>query len=367
MPIPSLNLQALEDACNRLASETVLAQAGRDDGLIPAYSLLSDLAEVTASQDALAGPVGEVRARLDALLDAALPFDEDSLGALRRLVGWLGQTVDALRLDQPPPPWSGTVAPPATHQAPPPEAAAETGYAEQLLDLNLEENAELLTEFHAEAIDHLSMIESSLLILDEEPDDRDALNQIFRSFHTIKGVSGFLQLTPMHTLTHEVESLLDLARTGQLRLTPTIITAILQSRDAVQIMVNQITAALEQGHLPDAIVPVGHLILTVKALAQPTGTDPVAPPVAASHGEASSASTSAAPLVVAPPVAEARPGAGSSSTVRVNTEKLDAMMNVVGELVIVQSQISESARESANQDTPLARNIAQLGRITKEL
>ncbi|MFH1498834.1 MAG: chemotaxis protein CheA, partial [Verrucomicrobiota bacterium] len=52
---------------------------------------------------------------------------------------------------------------------------------------------------------------------------------------------------------------------------------------------------------------------------------------------------------------------------RVNTEKLDAMMNVVGELVIVQSQITESARASADQDTPLARNIAQLGRITKEL
>lgn len=57
----------------------------------------------------------------------------------------------------------------------------------------------------------------------------------------------------------------------------------------------------------------------------------------------------------------------AASTVRVNTEKLDSMMNVVGELVIVQSQIAESARAQADADSVLARNIAQLGRITKEL
>jgi len=54
----------------------------------------------------------------------------------------------------------------------------------------------------------------------------------------------------MHVLTHEVESLLDLARNGELKLNPTIVTAILQSRDAVQAMMQQITLALEKGVLP---------------------------------------------------------------------------------------------------------------------
>jgi two-component system, chemotaxis family, sensor kinase CheA len=378
MPISETYHQALDDACNRLASETVLAQAGRDDGLIPAYSLLSDLVTTTVDDPVIHGPVTKVRALLDRLLDAALPFDETTLQALRKLVDWLGRAIESCRLDQPAPDWQmpGECAANDHHDAA--AAEPEINYTEQVLDLNMAENAELLTEFHAEAIDHLSYIESSLLILDEEPDDRDALNQIFRSFHTIKGVSGFLHLTPMHTLTHEVESLLDLARTGQLRLTPVIITAILQSRDAVQTMVGQITVALEKGRMPDVIVPVGPLIRTVKALAlNPLQAPPVvAAPKVEKTPDASAAAAPAASPVVAPvatPVAapagevHAGTGGGSSSTVRINTEKLDAMMNVVGELVIVQSQISESAREETDPNSSLARNIAQLNRITKEL
>lgn len=381
--------QVLEDSCSRLASEVVLAQAGRDDGLIPAYSLLSDLVSATEDDPALHGPLVETRARLDTLLDSALPFDEATLHKLRELVSWLGPAIEAKSQDRPVPPWCGSA---AAVTAPQPAATEDDApFAEQLLDLNMEENAELLTEFHAEAIDHLSQIESSLLTLDDEPDDRDALNQIFRSFHTIKGVSGFLHLTPMHTLTHEVESLLDLARTGQLRLTTTIITAILQSRDAVQAMVSQITLALEKGRLPDVVIPVGHLIRTVKALIQnptaavppptistpapaPAATEPAArtqaaPPTAATAVSPPTPVQPIAPFAqAAPPAAEVREiSVTAASTVRVNTEKLDSMMNVVGELVIVQSQIAESARAQADADSVLARNIAQLGRITKEL
>jgi len=58
---------------------------------------------------------------------------------------------------------------------------------------------------------------------------------------------------------------------------------------------------------------------------------------------------------------------GSSSTVRVNTDKLDSLMDVVGELVIVQSQLSESARVLGIENSPLQRNISQFGRLTKEM
>jgi len=383
MSISTESYQVLEEAFNRLASESILAQSGRDEGLIPAYSLLSDMADATLADPLLHEPITELRKKLDGLLDTAKPFDDAALDALRRLVSWLGPALLASRENRPVQAWSaGVDAKPAAVS--PVLAAEQDGpaFTECLLELNLAENAELLTEFHAEAIDHLSQIESSLLILDDKPDDRDALNQIFRSFHTIKGVSGFLQLTPMHTLTHEVESLLDLARTGRLRLNSTIITAILESRDVVQTMVGQITLALEQGKLPTTVVPVGHLMRKVKALAANPEATPALEekPVAAATEPAKSGSSPVAAPVPAPAVAavptapvhavapsgEAK-GAGSSSTVRVNTEKLDSLMNVVGELVIVQSQISESGRVLGDANTPLARNIAQLGRITKEL
>jgi two-component system chemotaxis sensor kinase CheA len=65
--------------------------------------------------------------------------------------------------------------------------------------------------------------------------------------------------------------------------------------------------------------------------------------------------------------AEAAPKAATSQTGRVNTEKLDSIMDVVGELVFVQSQLIESARALGDTGSPLGRNVAQLGRITKEL
>jgi two-component system chemotaxis sensor kinase CheA len=269
-----------------------------------------------------------------------------------------------------------------------------------LLDLNMAENGELLTEFHAEALDHLQQIESALLALDEKPDDPEAINSIFRSFHTIKGVSGFLHLTPMHTLTHEVESLLDLARNRKLKLNSTIITEILKSRDAVAQMIGQITVALEQGSAPDTIIPVSHLIRAVKRLAAGE-TSPVAPAAAVPAAKAKSpaapdAAAAAAPAAALAPVLsfpEQNPAAaaaehaagkpktevktpaaatgeaktGSSSTVRVNTDKLDSLMDVVGELVIVQSQLTESARVLGIEDAGLQRNISQFGRLTKEL
>ena len=267
-----------------------------------------------------------------------------------------------------------------------------------VLDLHFEENRELLAEFHAEALDHLQQIEAALLALDAQPDDPEALNSIFRSFHTIKGVSGFLQLTPMHTLTHEVESLLDLARNRKLRLNSTIITEILRSRDAVQAMVQQITVALETGTLPSEVIPVGHLISAVKRLAVEDGAKGSSSPDVLSASAATPspapAASAAVPLVstpLAPIVAFEAPSetvppitaepvekaakqkaagpdkSASSSTVRVNTDKLDSLMDVVGELVIVQSQLAESARNIGLADSALQRNISQFGRLTKEL
>jgi two-component system chemotaxis sensor kinase CheA len=65
--------------------------------------------------------------------------------------------------------------------------------------------------------------------------------------------------------------------------------------------------------------------------------------------------------------AQARQSGGSNQTVRVNTEKLDSLMDVVGELVIVQSQLIESTRNRTEEGSLLQRNVAQLSRITKEL
>jgi two-component system chemotaxis sensor kinase CheA len=387
MALSAEDFSVLDDLSSRLAGESVLAQAGRDDGLIPVFSLLSDCAQAGAAEPVLIAAISAVRHPIEALLDEAHPFDEPTLDLLRRLVNWLPAALAAAREGRPTAPFAiAAPAAAAPNAGAAPAAARQAETVDVLLDLNLDENRELLTEFHAEAIDHLQQIEAALLSLEHQLDDPEALNAIFRSFHTIKGVAGFLRLVPMHTLAHEVESLLDLARNQKLRLNSEIITQILLSRDALQALVGQITAALEHGHQPDRVVPVSHLIHAVRQFiatdgsasraAAPAAVAAPPPPLAPVIPlDFPTTATTPQPAAAAPAPVSSPPAAGpaaksaSASTVRVNTEKLDSLMDVVGELVIVQSQLWESSRAAVSGDgaSALQRNVAQLSRITKEL
>ena len=396
MPLAPEIHQALDDALNRLASESMLATSGRDEGLIPSYSLLGEIADFCAGEPLLHAAIKSTRTTLDKLLDAAQPFNEETIGQLHNLIDWLPDAVEAVKAGKAPENFTSKGSAPVEAIVATADAAGDHTASDVLLELNMAENHELLGEFYSEALDHLQQIEAALLVLDQQPDDPEALNSMFRSFHTFKGNAGFLGLVPMQSLAHEVESLLDLARNGELRLTPVIVTEILKSRDALQALTQQVAVALEKGEIPKEIVPVAHLMHSVKRLAQasvsgavedaPVPSSQAPQPIAAPSPAPDSAPMPApavAPFptaapVVAPPASSAAPGAAAAEnhgstkvaggpTVRVNTEKLDSLMDVVGELVIVQSQLIESARVLSVEGSPLHRNVVQLSRIAKEL
>src|SRR5918992_2386960 len=78
-------------------------------------------------------------------------------------------------------------------------------------------DAELLALFVAEALDHLGTIESSVLALEANPDDAEAINAVFRPFHTIKGNAAALGIHDVAELAHAAEDLLDRVRKGERR------------------------------------------------------------------------------------------------------------------------------------------------------
>jgi two-component system chemotaxis sensor kinase CheA len=372
MPIPPDSLPTVEDALNRLATESILAQAGRDEGMVPVFSLLLDLRGLLGPQPAVCEPVAAVLARVEKAMDEAAPFTEDLLATLRSLSTWLLVALGDLREGRVPLPPALAAAESEAPPAPAPAAAAGAIPADATMVLSLEDNADLLVEFYGEAVEHLQQIEAGLLALEQRPDDPEALNSVFRSFHTIKGNAGFLGLVPVHTLAHEVETLLDLTRTGKLAISSAIVTAILGSRDALQALTHQVATALDKGEMPTEVVPVAHLIAAVRALAVAAPAAPPAAPAAKLLDFSSALRTpepSAAAPLPAPSVTTAPTAAGATSgaTVRVNTEKLDSLMDVVGELVIVQSQLLETARQQSDGNTTLHRDVAQLSRIAKDL
>src|SRR5438445_4795945 len=71
MSISPDSFAALDDVISRLAGESILAQVGRDEGLIPAYSLLGELCELSAAEPSLHGPAAKLRGELEKLLDEA--------------------------------------------------------------------------------------------------------------------------------------------------------------------------------------------------------------------------------------------------------------------------------------------------------
>jgi two-component system chemotaxis sensor kinase CheA len=99
---------------------------------------------------------------------------------------------------------------------------------------------DLLQDFLQEAHDLLSDVDNKLVDLEKMPDDRGLLNDIFRGFHTVKGGAGFLNATELVTLCHLTENLFDRLRNGELELTPELMDVIMAATKGVRDMFGEL-------------------------------------------------------------------------------------------------------------------------------
>ena len=123
-----------------------------------------------------------------------------------------------------------------------------------------EEDIELLQDFVSEALDSLSTIEVGLVDLEHSPDDIEIINSIFRPFHTIKGVSGFLNLQKINKLAHCSENLLDKARSGEIRIDDHITDLILESVDRLKELIEVVQDNIGSGRPLEGDIDCGDLI-----------------------------------------------------------------------------------------------------------
>ncbi len=380
------SLKSLSDSLRR---ELAFTKPGSDDGLLPLNFLLGELEELAAAQPfpaAFAAALATPRRCLDALFDRGGLFDPDSITQLQTWLAWLPQAVAAIVAAAPLPPFASA---PATVSAanaeaiavitPAAPAASAAPDTDGLLVLDPTLDPELLREFLNESQEHLQQIELGILALEKDPADNATLNAIFRAFHTFKGGSGFLHLTPLNRLAHELESLLDLARQSRLAITPAVIELILAGADATR----QFLAALEQRLqirplAGEILLPLAALLARVRAAASTASAEPARHPTTASTvptapapalaSSPTSATISPAPAAAPTVVAAAAVAApGSQFLIKVETHKLDHVVDLVGELVIAQSLLAQETDPDAWDNTPLARHVTQLGRITHEL
>jgi two-component system, chemotaxis family, sensor kinase CheA len=280
---------------------------------------------------------------------------------------------------------------------------------------------ELLAGAQEEFLEHLDGAEASLLALEADPEDPDLLGTIFRAFHTIKGASSFLGLEHIKRIAHLTENLFGRARDGEIQILGVYADVSLKSCDSLRGMIEVLTDFAPGDELP---LPedFGELLTRLlKFDAETKGEAPAPPPVAkktvapppvvekvveapsepktveevpAVSQEVPAEATPAPPVakapmsappppaekVVAPPkpaVAKKAPAPSAKqnqarqkkgdTSVRVSTDRLDSLIDMVGELVIAHSMLAQEGEENGADHERDERKVTHIGKITREL
>lgn len=226
--------------------------------------------------------------------------------------------------------------------------------------LTLAQDRELLSDFIVESREHLARMEGLLLTLERSPREPEALNAVFRGFHTIKGLAGFLELWEVQSLAHEVETVLDRARNSVWTMTGAAIDVILQSADYLNRWLAHLESVLHQQPSEPPPPDLGLMARIAAIGSEPA--QPQQPDGLAAMAEAVTATVVDVPVHVTPtPVRRAE-----STSVKVDTVKLDNLVDMSGELVIAESLVRNDP-ELRTVSPQLQRKIAHLTRITSEL
>jgi two-component system chemotaxis sensor kinase CheA len=242
---------------------------------------------------------------------------------------------------------------------------------------------DIVEEFLVESHENLDQLDQDLVALEQDPRSRERLSSIFRTIHTIKGTSGFLAFNKLEEVAHVGENMLSRLRDGALDLTPHRTDALLQMVDTIRALLAAIESAGGEGQVEVAG--------TVAAISVALEDVPAAAPLTPAVAVPSPTPVPAIELVPAPTVPEVpvfedpvpevalldvaeevgtggpQPGrrAVADSTIRVDVDLLDALMLLVGELVLTRNQIVQYVGRQTDPD--LVRASQRLNLIASEL
>lgn len=243
---------------------------------------------------------------------------------------------------------------------------------------------DMLKEFVVEALDLSTNVEEHLLSLERRPDDPNALNALFRSFHTIKGGAGFMNLPAIVSACHLTENLFDALRTGQIPVTASAIEAGLRASGFVADQLRQLANGAAAGSLPAMPGELEELLThAIEGDTEAPTTPPSAAPLPVADVAVDSADSADSAgsdgidwqalyravvpgngpqLVSSQPAASIKPAAKPAGTedarpitahvkedsIRIDAAKLDTLLEVAGESV-----------QAANQAAVLVEKLAQ--------
>jgi two-component system chemotaxis sensor kinase CheA len=255
-----------------------------------------------------------------------------------------------------------------------------------------EEDREIIAGFVMEALEGLESVEVSLMDMEENPDDTEGINAIFRAFHTIKGVSAFLGFMRINKLAHCSENLLDKIRSGELCIQPQIVDVILDSVDMLKQLIHGVKEGLDAGTGMDLALDIASLVARIEAaqdgdneqrpigqimidqgalqiedLNQALDRQKASPDKKV--GQILVQAGKATPKQVVSALRDQKKAQVQKTDlqVKVDTKKLDTLVDMTGELVIAQSILRQHPHIAAARDQSLVHTLGQLSQITSTL
>ena len=398
-----MTAQSIEAKLETAAEGLVFADPGNLQGLAALHTLFQEAAAWGTAQGMgrFAAAADSAADSLERIILGDASDPSETLGEIGAICAALqevardGRSEDAVSFPTDRLSGSGAGAPES------PGAAAEepNGGSRAESDRVLDGDPELLADFVTEAGEHLDSADQHLLTLEATPGDSEALDSVFRAFHTIKGVAGFVGLPEVQSVAHEAENLFDRARKKELVLAGQSMDASFEAVDCLKTLIAEVRAALESGdamRIPPGIEPILVRIQEAQTGGAPTGepvqklgeilTEQGAVPVedldAALQrqresrdgkrlGELLVAEGQAAPEEIQQALdTQTRQRQASQEVkeyIKVDADRLDRLIDYLGELVICEAMVSQAPEVRNNLSPELGRRVSELDKITREL
>jgi two-component system chemotaxis sensor kinase CheA len=206
--------------------------------------------------------------------------------------------------------------------------------------------ADLLSEFAVETAEHLDRAEADLLTVDRGGAAQEVVASVFRAFHTIKGAAGFLHLPDIARLSHEAENLLSAMRNGNVAMTGARAGVLLEVVDALRMLSHDARKAAQPNAALSARIDT--LVASLASTREPAARD-AATPAAIDQQRA------------------AQRRAPAQDVLRVATEKVDELVDLVTELGVSHSMVFNSQAFTGLASADLQRQANEMQKTSREL
>lgn len=270
----------------------------------------------------------------------------------------------------------------------------------------------LLADFISESREHLELATAQLLSLEGDPENEEAINSVFRAFHTVKGIAGFLNLDEIQHLAHDTENLLDQVRRKDLILTATVVDLVFEALDWMTRLIGNVSKGLQTDGMvmtepeltpflgriksaqegapvegsPEAGVGpaggkkrLGDILVNTGVVAQEDMEDAIEEArifePEKKVGEVLVEKKLVSPKVIhnalneqrTEPPKVARGGVELKETLRVDYERLEDMIDTIGELVLAEAMINQDNEILKVHSEDLSKKLYNLSQVSRKL